>query len=164
MIPALDRSFLDMSRRFNGNNASFLARGARTAAHSTHGVVCASRECRVFDPNVLQKHEGIWRCENHGGANNHARANARDEEFSNGIPGAERRARFARFRAKQKQPKAKTYTGHIPSFLDKPQKIKAKAPKVQPQIERKTDKQKQREAAMQLLGLCEADLNSFLGQ
>ena len=151
-----------MSRRLKGNNAFALASGARTASNLTHGVSCAARDCNVYDPNVAKKHDGHWRCEKCGGFNNIARANARDQEFENGIPGAARRARFARFREKQK--KATTYTGHIPSFLDKPQPIKAKAPTVQPQIERKTDKQKEREAALQLLGLCEADLISFLGE
>ena len=161
-LPRNTRGFLDMSRRLKGNNAFALASGARTASHSTHGVTCANRDCRTFDPNVSKKHAGRWYCERHGGANNVARANARDQEFENGIPGAARRARFARFRAKQK--KATTYTEHIPSFLDKPRPIKAKAPTVQPQIERKTDKLKEREAALQLLGLCEADLVSFLGE
>ena len=105
-----------MSRTPKGNNASALANGNRLAADSTHGVTCAfAGGCRVFDPNISKEHEGNWRCEHHGGAK-YSRANAKDEEFRNGIPGAERRARFARVRAKQR--KGPVFVGHIPSFLD----------------------------------------------
>jgi len=116
----------------------------------------------VFDPNISKEHEGRWRCERHGGANNHARANAKDEEFRDGIPGAERRARFARVRAKQR--KASTFTGHIPSFLDKPEpKAKPKKAKAAPKVQAKSQKQLRREAAMAELGLTEADLITAFG-
>ena len=90
-----------MSRTPKGNNAFALAHGSRLAADSTHGVTCSfAGGCRVFAPTISKEHEGRWRCERHGGANNHARANAKDQEFRDGIPGAERRMRFARVRAK----------------------------------------------------------------
>ena len=150
-----------MSRRHKGNNAFALAHGSRLAADSTHGVTCTfAGGCRVFDANISKKHENYWRCERHGGANNHARANAKDEEFRNGIPGAERRMRFARVRAKQR--KAAAFTGHIPSFLDKPEpKPKAKKAKPAAKVQAKSQKQLRREAAMAELGLTEADILKF---
>jgi hypothetical protein len=150
-----------MSRRHNGNNAFALANGSRLAADLTHGVTCTfAGGCRVFDANINKKHENHWLCERHGGANNHSRANARDEEFANGIPGAERRARFARVRNKQR--KAAAVTAHIPSFLDKPEpkavkNVTAKKAKVAA----KSQKQLRREAAMAELGLTEADILKF---
>jgi len=112
----------------------------------------------VFDANISKKHEMHWLCEHHGGAK-HSRANARDEEYANGIPGAERRMRFARVRAKQR--KAAAFTGHIPSFLDKPEpKPKAKPT---PKVQAKSQKQLRREAAMAELGLTEADLLTAFG-
>jgi hypothetical protein len=151
-----------MSRTPKGNHAFALAQGSRLAADSTHGVTCAfAGGCRVFDPNISKEHEGRWRCERHGGANNHARANAKDEEFRNGIPGAARRARFARVRAKQR--KAPVFAGHIPSFLDKPEpKPKPKKSKAAPKVQAKSQKQLRREAALAELGLTEAELTSFL--
>jgi hypothetical protein len=149
-----------MARTPKGNNAFALAHGSRLAADSTHGVTCTfAGGCRVFDANISKKHENYWLCEHHGGANNHARANSRDEEFRNGIPGAERRMRFARVRAKQR--KAPAFTGHIPSFLDKPEpKPKAKPT---PKVQAKSQKQLRREAAMAELGLTEADLITAFG-
>ena len=152
-----------MARTPKGNNAFALAHGSRLAADSTHGVTCAfAGGCRVFDPNISKEHEGRWRCERHGGANNHARANAKDQEFRDGIPGAERRMRFARVRAKQR--KARTFTGHIPSFLDKPEpKPQPKKAKAAPKVQAKSQKQLRREAAMAELGLTEADLITAFG-
>jgi len=142
-----------------GNNAFALAHGNRLAADLTHGVTCSfAGGCRVFDANISKKHEMHWLCEHHGGAK-HSRANARDEEYANGIPGAERRMRFARVRAKQR--KAAAFTGHIPSFLDKPEpKPKAKPT---PKVQAKSQKQLRREAAMVELGLTEADLLTAFG-
>ena len=152
-----------MARTPKGNNAFALAHGSRLAADSTHGVTCTfAGGCRVFDANISKKHENYWLCERHGGANNHARANARDEEFRNGIPGAERRMRFARFRNKQR--KASAFTGHIPSFLDKPApKPKAKKATPTPKVQAKSQKQLRREAALAELGLTEADLITAFG-
>jgi hypothetical protein len=145
-----------MSRRFKGNNAFVLASGARAASNLTHGVSCANRDCNVFDPNVAKTNEGHWRCEKCGGYNNIARANAKDDKFANGIPGAERRARFARFRAKQKA--ANTHTAHIPSFLDR-KPVERRKVAVAPVATKKD----QRTRALEVLGLTEADLAAFMG-
>jgi hypothetical protein len=116
----------------------------------------------VFDANISKKHEMHWLCEHHGGKNNIGRAYAKDEEYANGIPGAERRLRFARVRAKQR--KAAAFTGHIPSFLDpRPVTPKPKAKKVAPKVQPKSQKQLRREAAMAELGLTEADILSAFG-
>jgi len=115
----------------------------------------------VFDANINKKHENHWLCEHHGGAKD-SRANARDEEYANGIPGAERRLRFARVRAKQR--KAAVFTGHIPSFLDKPEpKPKPKPKKVAPVVQAKSQKQLKREAALAELGMTEAQFQAVFG-
>ena len=152
-----------MARTPKGNNAFALAHGNRLAADSTHGVTCTHPGgCRVFDANISKKHENHWLCEHHGGKNNIGRAYAKDEEYANGIPGAERRMRFARVRAKQR--KAAAFTGHIPSFLDKPEpKPKAKKTKPAPKVQAKSQKQLRREAAMAELGLTEADILAAFG-
>ena len=151
-----------MARTPKGNNAFALAHGNRLAADSTHGVTCSfAGGCRVFDANINKKHEAHWRCEHHGGVK-HSRANARDEEYANGIPGAERRMRFARVRAKQR--KAAAPTAHIPSFLDpRPVTPKPKKTKPTPKVQAKSQKQLRREAAMAELGLTEADILAAFG-
>lgn len=149
-----------MARTPKGHNAFALANGNRQAADLTHGVTCSfAGGCRVFDANINKKHEDSWRCEHHGGVK-HSRANARDEEYANGIPGAERRARFARVRNKQR--KAAAATAHIPSFLDPrpPKAVKKVTPK-KVKIATKSATQLRREAAMAELGLTEADLITF---
>ena len=150
-----------MARTPKGNNAFALANGSRLAADSTHGVTCTfTGGCRVFDANISKKHEMHWLCERHGGANNHARANAKDDDCRDGIPGAERRMRFARVRAKQR--KASTFSGHIPSFLDGPEaKPKSKKAKPTVKVQAKSQKQLRREAALAELGLTEADITAF---
>ena len=149
-----------MARNPKGNTAFALANGSRLAADSTHGVTCTfTGGCRVFDANISKKHEMHWRCERHGGANNHARANAKDEDCRDGIPGEARRQRIARFRNKQR--KASTFTGHIPSFLDGPEAkaVKKVTPtKAKPTIDAK---EVRRAAAMAELGLTEADIIKF---
>ncbi len=152
-----------MARTPKGNNAFALAHGSRLAADSTHGVTCTfAGGCRVFDANISKKHENYWLCEHHGGANNHARANSRDEEFRNGIPGEERRMRFARVRAKQR--KAAAFTGHIPSFLDKPApKPRPKKAKPTPKVQAKSPKQLRRESALAELGMSEAQFQAVFG-
>ena len=113
----------------------------------------------MFDANINKKHEAHWRCEHHGGIKD-SRANARDEEYANGIPGAERRARFARVRNKHRQ--ASTFTGHIPTFLDpRPVTPKPKAKKAAPKVQAKSTKELRRAAAMAELGLTEADIIKF---
>ena len=149
-----------MARTPKGNNAFALANGNRQAADLTHGVTCSfAGGCRVFDANISKKHEDHWRCEHHGGAK-HSRAYAKDEEYANGIPGAERRARFARVRNKQR--KAAAVTAHIPSFLDPrpPKAVKKVTPK-KVKIETKSAQELKRAAAMAELGLTEADLIKF---
>ena len=152
-----------MSRRHNGNNAFALANGSRLAAATPHGVTCSfAGGCRVFDANISKKHEMHWLCERHGGANNHSRANAKDDEFRNGIPGAARRERLARFRNKQR--KATTFTAHIPSFLDKPAATpKPKKAKPTVKVQAKSQKQLRREAALAELGLTEAQFRATFG-
>jgi hypothetical protein len=149
-----------MSRTPKGNNASALANGNRLAADLTHGVTCSfAGGCRVFDPNISKEHEDHWLCEHHGGAK-YSRANAKDDDCRDGLPGAERRARFARVRAKQR--KARTFAGHIPSFLDdRTAPPKPKAKKATPKVQGKSQKQLRREAAMAELGLTEADILKF---
>ena len=152
-----------MARTPKGNNAFALANGKRLAAHSTHGVTCTfAGGCRVFDANISKKHEMHWLCERHGGANNHSRANAKDDEFRNGIPGEARRQRLARFRNKQR--KASTFTAHIPSFLDKPEpKPKPKKAKPTVKVQAKSQKQLRREVALAELGLTEAQFRATFG-
>ena len=152
-----------MARTPKGNNAFALAHGNRLAADSTHGVTCSfAGGCRVFDANISKKHEMHWLCEHHGGKNNIGRAYAKDEEYANGIPGAERRMRFARVRAKQR--KAAAFTGHIPSFLDpRPVTPKPKAKKVAPVVQAKSQKQLKREAALAELGMTEAQFQAVFG-
>jgi hypothetical protein len=114
----------------------------------------------VFDANISKKHEMHWRCERHGGVNNHDRANAKDEDCRDGIPGEARRQRIARFRNKQRKPS--TFTAHIPTFLDKPDRpkpVKKVTPtKAKPAIDAK---ELRRAAAMAELGLTEADILKF---
>ena len=149
-----------MARTPKGNNAFALANGNRLAADSTHGVTCTfTGGCRVFDVNISKKHEMHWRCERHGGVNNHDRANAKDEDCRDGIPGEARRQRIARFRNKQRKPS--TFTAHIPTFLDKPEAkaVKKVTPtKAKPTIDAK---EVRRAAAMAELGLTEADIIKF---
>ena len=151
-----------MARTPKGNNAFALANGNRQAADLTHGVTCSfAGGCRVFDANISKKHEDHWRCEHHGGAK-HSRAYAKDEEYANGIPGAERRMRFARVRAKQR--KASTFSGHIPSFLDpRPVTPKPKKVKAAPVVQAKSQKQLKREAALAELGMTEAQFQAVFG-
>ncbi len=116
----------------------------------------------MFDANISKKQENYWLCERHGGRNNIARANSKDEEFRNGIPGAERRMRFARVRAKQKKKAA--FTGHIPSFLDKPApKPKPKKAKPTAKVQAKSQKQLRREVALAELGMTEAQFQAVFG-
>ena len=159
-----------MGKRNNVRNAFIIASNSREAANHTHGVSCNhTGGCREFDPNV--RADKVWYCERHGGANNIARANAKDAAFANGIPGAARRARFARFRARNKAPshpgnavlfaqweqekkERSARAANIGKPAPKPKKVKAKAPKV-----KKTERQKM----LELLGLTEADLAALRG-
>ena len=164
MLPFRQRRIERMGKRNNVRNAFIIASNSREAANHTHGVTCNhAGGCREFDPNV--RIDKVWYCERHGGANNVARANAKDAAFANGIPGAARRARFARFRARNKPP---MHPGNAVLFAQwekekkttstavqpKPKKVKAKAPKV-----KKTERQK----LLDSLGLTEADVAALRG-
>ena len=159
-----------MGKRNNVRNAFIIASNSRAASNLTHGVSCNHSNCDEFDPNVRMGK--VWYCESHGGAkNNFVGANAKDEKFANGIPGAERRARIARFRARNKAPshpgnailfaqwekekkERNVRAANIGMPAPKPKKVKAKAPKV-----KKSDRQKMLDS----LGLTEADLSALRG-
>jgi len=159
-----------MGKRNNVRNAFIIASNSREASNLTHGVSCNHSSCNEYDPNV--RIGKVWYCESHGGAkNNFVGANAKDEKFANGIPGSERRARIARFRARNKAP---SHPGNAILFAQweqekkerlraaanigkpapKPKKVKAKAPKV---------KKTQRQKMLESLGLTEADLSALRG-
>ena len=159
-----------MGKRNNVRNAFIIANNARTASNDTHGVSCNHvGGCREFDPNV--RADKVWYCERHGGTNNAARDNAKDAAFANGIPGASRRARIARLRARNKAPmhpgnailfaqweeekkERIRRAANIGKSAPKAKKVKAKAPKV---------KKTQRQKMLESLGLTEADLAALRG-
>ena len=149
-----------MGKRNNVRNAFIIANNARTAANHTHGVTCNHPGCDEFDPNV--RADKIWYCERHGGANNVARANAKDEKFANGIPGAERRARMARFRARNKAP---MHPGNAVLFAQWEQEKKTTSKPVQPKAKKvvKKAKKTERQKMLESLGLTEADLAALRG-
>jgi len=94
-----------MGKRNNVRNAFIIANNSRTAANRTHGVTCYHPNCNEFDPNVRMGK--AWYCESHGGANNIARANAKDDKFANGIPGAEKKVTSTVIQPKAKVSKPK---------------------------------------------------------
>lgn len=149
-----------MGKRNNVRNAFIIANNARTASNHTHGVSCNhARGCSEFDPNV--RADKIWYCERHGGANNVARDNAKDDAFANGIPGASRRARIARLRARNKAP---MHPGNAVLFAQWEEQ--KKAPKVvEPKAKKvvKKAKKSDRQKMLETLGLTEADLASLRG-
>jgi hypothetical protein len=149
-----------MGKRNNVRNAFIIANNARTASNHTHGVSCNhARGCSEFDPNV--RADKIWYCERHGGANNIARAYAKDDAFANGIPGASRRARIARLRARNKAP---MHPGNAVLFAQWEEQ--KKAPKVvEPKAKKvvKKAKKSDRQKMLETLGLTEADLASLRG-
>jgi len=149
-----------MGKRNNVRNAFIIANNARTASNHTHGVSCNhARGCTEFDPNV--RADKVWYCERHGGANNAARDNAKDDAFANGIPGASRRARIARFRARNKAP---MHPGNAILFAQWEEQ--KKAPKVvEPKAKKvvKKAKKSDRQKMLETLGLTEADLASLRG-
>ena len=150
-----------MGKRRNNRNAFIIANNARTASNHTHGVSCNhARGCTEFDPNV--RADKIWYCERHGGANNVARANAKDDANATSIPGNARRARLARLRARNKAP---MHPGNAILFAQWEEQ--KKAPKaVQPKpkkAKKKVAKKTQRQKMLETLGLTEADLASLRG-
>jgi hypothetical protein len=149
-----------MGKRRNNRNAFIIANNARTASNHTHGVSCNhARGCSEFDPNV--RADKIWYCERHGGANNVARANAKDDANATSIPGNARRARLARLRARNKAP---MHPGNAILFAQwEEQKKTSKV--VQPKAKKvvKKSKKTDRQKMLETLGLTEADLASLRG-
>lgn len=148
-----------MGKRNNVRNAFIIANNARTASNITHGVSCAHPGCSEFDPNV--RIGKVWYCESHGGANNVARANAKDDANATSIPGHARRARIARMRARNKAP---MHPGNAILFAQwEEQKIISNV--VQPKAKKvvKKVKKSERQKMLDSLGLTEADLSSLRG-
>jgi len=149
-----------MGKRRNNRNAFFIANNARAASNHTHGVSCNHPKCDDFDPNVPV--DKIWYCERHGGANNVARANAKDDANATSIPGNARRARLARFRARNKAP---MHPGNAILFAqweeqkNAPKVVEPKPKKAKKKVAKKTERQKM----LETLGLTEADLASLRG-
>jgi hypothetical protein len=149
-----------MGKRRNNRNAFIIANNARTASNHTHGVSCNhARGCSEFDPNV--RADKIWYCERHGGANNVARANAKDDANATSIPGNARRARLARLRARNKAP---MHPGNAILFAQWEEQKKA-SKVVQPKAKKvvKKSKKTERQKMLETLGLTEADLASLRG-
>ena len=147
-----------MGKRNNVRNAFIIANNSRTASNRTHGVTCNHPGCNEFDPNV--RIGKVWYCEKHGGANNAARANAKDEKFANGIPGAERRARIARFRARNKVP---SHPGNAILFAQWEEEKKVSSTVIQPKAKVSKPKKSERQKMLDSLGLTEADLSVLRG-
>ena len=147
-----------MGQRNNVRNAFIIANNSRTASNRTHGVTCYHPNCNEFDPNVRMGK--VWYCEKHGGANNIARANAKDEKFANGIPGAERRARMARFRARNKAP---MHPGNAILFAQWEEEKKVSSTVIQPKAKVSKPKKSERQKMLESLGLTEADLAALRG-
>ena len=147
-----------MGKRNNVRNAFIIANNSRTASNRTHGVTCNHPGCNEFDPNV--RIGKVWDCEKHGGANNIARANAKDEKFANGIPGAERRARIARFRARNKAP---MHPGNAILFAQWEEEKKVSSTTIQPKAKVSKPKKSERQKMLDSLGLTEADLAALRG-
>ena len=150
-----------MGKRRNNRNAFIIAQNARTASNHTHGVSCNHvGGCTEFDPNV--RADKIWYCERHGGANNIARANAKDDANATSIPGNARRARLARLRARNKAP---MHPGNAILFAQweeqkkAPKAVQPKPKKAKKKVAKKTERQKM----LETLGLTEADLASLRG-
>jgi hypothetical protein len=161
-----------MSRRSNANNASVLFHGNRLAADSTHGVTCANRDCRIFDPNILQKHEGKWVCEKHGGENRSVFGKVKDADVGDAIPGSERRARFANVRGRQGANAKPVYSAAKQARIDAAMgrrvgshgcvNDRKKVAVVTNASEKRQTKKSDRQRAMELLGLTEADIVTAL--
>ena len=135
-----------MGKRNNVRNAFIIANNSRTVSNRTHGVTCNHPGCNEFDPNV--RIGKVWYCEKHGGANNAARANAKDEKFANGIPGAERRARIARFRARNKAP---MHPGNAILFAQWEKEKKVSSTVIQPKAKVSKPKKSERQKMLDSL-------------
>jgi hypothetical protein len=169
--PRSEKNF-DMSRRSNANSASALFNGNRLAADSTHGVTCANRDCRIFDPNILQKHEGKWVCEKHGGENRSVFGKVKDADVGDAIAGSERRKRFARVRARQGANVAPVYSAAKQARIDAAMGNRVGShgcvndrktiTPVATSSKKRPAKKSARQEAMELLGLTEADIVAAL--
>ena len=143
-------------RRQKTRNASAQFR-ARQEGMIDEGKHCG--KCGDYHPSISTEWER-WICDDCGGnvvRGSHKVVNAASSES---IPGAERRAKFARLRNKQKAPRS---TFVVSSFLDKPDRpkpVKKVTPK-KAKVAVKSQKQLRREAAMAELGLTEADIIKF---
>ena len=144
-------------RRQKTRNSSAQFRAKLEGSHD-EGKNCS--RCGVHDPNVSSNWVGHWNCEQCGG--NAVSRKVVNAGSSGSAPGEARRLRFARLRNKQQTPVA---TFVISSFLDeRPKTVKKVTPKkAAPQIKAKAAKELQREAAMEFLGLTEADIIAFKG-
>ena len=148
-----------MGKRNNVRNAFIIASNSREASNLTHGVSCNHSSCNEYDPNV--RIGKVWYCESHGGAkNNFVGANAKDEKFANGIPGAERRARIARFRARNKAP---MHPGNAVLFAQWEKEKKVTSTVIQPKAKVSKPKKSDRQKMLDSLGLTEADLSALRG-
>ena len=148
-----------MGKRNNVRNAFIIASNSREAANRSHGVTCFHSNCNEFDPNV--RIGKVWYCESHGGAkNNFVGASAKDEKFANGIPGSERRARIARFRARNKAP---MHPGNAILFAQWEKEKKVTSTVVQPKAKVSKPKKSDRQKMLDSLGLTEADLSALRG-
>jgi hypothetical protein len=145
-------------RRQRSRNSSAQFQARREGAHD-EGKNCS--RCGVHDPNVSSKWVGHWNCEKCGG--NAVSRKVVNAGSSESAPVDARRERLARHRNKGKKP---TTTFHIPSFLDEPERrktVKKVTPKMaKPTIDAKAAKQKERQEAMELLGLTEEEVADFL--
>lgn len=162
-----------MSRRSNANSASALFHGNRLAADSSHGVTCSHRRCDVFDPNIDKKHVKTWRCEAHGGSSA-TFDRVRDSGVKDKVKGGERRARFARVRARQEARNPKQgYSAAKQARIDAAigsrvgshgcvNDRKTLAPIANPRS-KQAAKKSARQQALELLGLTEADIVTALG-
>jgi predicted nucleic acid-binding Zn-ribbon protein len=145
-------------RRQRTRNASAQFR-ARQEGMIDEGKHCG--KCGDYYPSISTEWER-WICDDCGGnvvRGSHKVVNAGSEQPA---PGAERRARFARVRNKQKAPRS---TFLVSSFLDKPDRpkpVKKVTPK-KAKVAAKSAKELKREAAMKTLGLTEADIIKFNG-
>jgi len=142
-------------RRQKTRNSSAQFRARREGAHD-EGKNCS--RCGVHDPNVSSAWAGHWNCDPCGGnivSRKVANAGATEE-----APGSARRARFLALRNKDQKPPA--FSGHIPSFLDKPERPKTvKKMTAKPTIDPEAAKRKAQKEAMELLGLTEQQVADF---
>jgi hypothetical protein len=117
----------------------------------------------------LQKHEGKWVCEKHGGATTFFFGqDARDEDLEGAIPGSERRARFTNVRSRQGANAAPVYSAAKQARIDAAMGTRvgslgcvndrATITPIANTSKNRPTKKSDRARAMELLGLTEADI------